>query len=71
LAGQRHLQTALTLPGDVYIVGTVLRENEERPMFKKIPGFALWAILALAVALVPLACSSDNSSNDGSSSMSG
>jgi hypothetical protein len=30
-------------------------------MFKKIPAFALWMMLALAVALVPLACSSSSS----------
>ena len=40
-------------------------------MFKKIPAFALWAILALAVALAPLACSSDNNSGDGSMHMTG
>jgi hypothetical protein len=33
-------------------------------MFKKIPGFVLWTLLALAVALVPLACSSDSNSTD-------
>jgi hypothetical protein len=40
---------------------------EENPMFKKIPAVALWALLALAVVLVPLACSSDSgSTTDGS-----
>jgi len=35
-------------------------------MFKRIPAFALWMMLALAVALVPLACSSDNGGTDAS-----
>ena len=35
-------------------------------MFKRIPGFALWAFLALAVALVPIACGSDDSNTDAS-----
>jgi hypothetical protein len=33
-------------------------------MFKRIPGFALWAFLALAIALIPLACGSDDTNND-------
>jgi hypothetical protein len=28
-------------------------------MFKRIPGFVLWILLACAVATVPLACNSD------------
>jgi hypothetical protein len=40
-------------------------------MFKRIPAFALWALLAVAVALAPVACSSDNKTNDGSSMMTG
>jgi hypothetical protein len=35
-------------------------------MFKKIPALALWALLALTVGLLPLACGSDNNSTDGS-----
>jgi len=35
-------------------------------MFKRIPAFALWMMLALAVALVPIACSSSSTSNDAS-----
>jgi len=37
-------------------------------MFKKIPAFALWVMLALAVGLVPLACGSDNNNNDATTS---
>ena len=29
-------------------------------MFKRIPAFALWIMLAIGVGLVPLACGSDN-----------
>jgi hypothetical protein len=35
-------------------------------MFKRIPGFVLWALLAVAVGLVPLACGSDSNGNDSS-----
>lgn len=35
-------------------------------MFKRIPAFALWIMLALAVGLVPLACGSDSTSDDAS-----
>jgi hypothetical protein len=31
-------------------------------MFKRVPGFVLWILLACAVATVPLACSSDATS---------
>lgn len=33
-------------------------------MLKRIPGFVLWAFLAVAVALVPLACGSDDGGNN-------
>jgi hypothetical protein len=39
-------------------------------MFKRIPAFALWVMLALGVGLIPLACGSDNSNTD-SGSMTG
>ena len=29
-------------------------------MLKRIPGFVLWALLAVAVGVLPLACGSDN-----------
>jgi hypothetical protein len=29
-------------------------------MFKRIPGFVLWILLAVSVAALPLACNSDN-----------
>jgi hypothetical protein len=40
-------------------------------MFKRIPGFVLWAFLAVGVALLPLACGSSTSSGTDSGSMSG
>jgi hypothetical protein len=36
-------------------------------MFKKIPDFVLWIVLAAAVALVPIACSSSTSNSDSGS----
>ena len=35
-------------------------------MLRRFSSFALWIVLGVAVALVPLACSSDSTSNDGS-----
>jgi hypothetical protein len=36
-------------------------------MIRRISGFALWVLLGAAVALIPLACGSDNTNpNDGS-----
>jgi hypothetical protein len=32
-------------------------------MLRRLSGFAIWVILGMAVALAPLACSSDSSSN--------
>jgi hypothetical protein len=34
---------------------------------RRISSFALWILLGVAVALVPLACSSSSSNDDGSS----
>jgi hypothetical protein len=33
-------------------------------MFKRIPAFALWALLAVAVGLIPLACGSSSGGDD-------
>jgi hypothetical protein len=33
-------------------------------MLKRIPGFVLWALLAVAVGIVPLACGSSTSGTD-------
>jgi hypothetical protein len=33
-------------------------------MFKRIPAFALWVMLALGVGLVPLACGSSSTTTD-------
>ncbi len=34
-------------------------------MIRKFSSLAIWVVLAIAVALVPLACSSDSNGNDG------
>ena len=34
-------------------------------MFKRIPVYVVWSLVALAVALVPLACGSSGDSTDG------
>jgi hypothetical protein len=36
-------------------------------MFRKVSGFALWVLLGVAVALVPLACGSDTIGEDAGS----
>ena len=33
---------------------------------RKISGFAFWVLLGLAVVIVPIACSSSSTNNDGS-----
>jgi hypothetical protein len=33
-------------------------------MFRRIPNFVLWIFLAVGVATLPLACSSDDEKND-------
>ena len=40
-------------------------------MFKRIPAFALWIMLAVGVGLIPLACGSDNNSTDSSTTTGG
>jgi hypothetical protein len=35
-------------------------------MIRKFSSLAIWVVLGLAIALAPLACSSDSTSNDGS-----
>lgn len=39
-------------------------EKELTKMIRKFSSLAIWVFLGLAVALVPLACSSDSTSND-------
>jgi hypothetical protein len=34
-------------------------------MIRKFSSVAIWVVLGLAIALAPLACSSDSTSNDG------
>jgi hypothetical protein len=34
-------------------------------MFRRIPNFVLWILLAVGVATLPLACSDDETKNDG------
>jgi hypothetical protein len=34
-------------------------------MLKRIPGFFLWVVLAVAVGVLPFACGSDDSKTDG------
>ena len=39
-------------------------EKELTKMIRKFSSLAIWVVLGLAIALAPLACSSDSSNND-------